>query len=178
MEPSEYCSKWASGERGVMKRNEGRNERSGMRNTEAAVRNEEELQEVWQTAKRSEAPEGHCQLCQYHKKNIKRFIGNAAMVWRICLRITKWRTPYYLAAWVVLMWELLMPGFILKLERSSVKSKCHEIRMALAVGSRRWLIASLMCWLIYRRLMQNCSIELQNVQVSDTTKVEKNYTVG
>jgi len=37
-------SKWISCERGVMKRNEGRNERSGVKDTEAAVRNEEELQ--------------------------------------------------------------------------------------------------------------------------------------
>ncbi|XVJ66352.1 MAG: hypothetical protein HEQ40_09430 [Lacibacter sp.] len=37
-------SKWLSCERGVMKRNEGRNERSGVKNTVAAVRNEEELQ--------------------------------------------------------------------------------------------------------------------------------------
>ena len=33
-------------ERGVMKRNEGRNERSGVKDTVAAVRNEEELQGV------------------------------------------------------------------------------------------------------------------------------------
>jgi len=37
-------SKWFSCERGVMKRNEGRNERSGVKDTVAAVRNEEELQ--------------------------------------------------------------------------------------------------------------------------------------
>jgi hypothetical protein len=35
-----------SSERGVMKRNEGSNERSGVKNTVAAVRNEEELQAV------------------------------------------------------------------------------------------------------------------------------------
>jgi hypothetical protein len=34
-----------------------------------------------------------------------RFIGNAAMVWHIWLQMTKRRTPYYLAAWLVLMWE-------------------------------------------------------------------------
>ena len=33
-------------ERGVMKRNGGSNERSGVKDTVAAVRNEEELQEV------------------------------------------------------------------------------------------------------------------------------------
>jgi len=38
------CSKWFSCERGVMKRNEGSNERSGVKDTVAAVRNEEELQ--------------------------------------------------------------------------------------------------------------------------------------
>ena len=37
-------SKMYSYERGVMKRNEGSNERSGVKDTEAAVRNEEELQ--------------------------------------------------------------------------------------------------------------------------------------
>ena len=38
------CSKWFSYERGVMKRNEGSNERSGVKDTVAAVRNEPELQ--------------------------------------------------------------------------------------------------------------------------------------
>lgn len=33
------CSKWSSYERGVVKWNEGRNERSGMKDTEAAVTN-------------------------------------------------------------------------------------------------------------------------------------------
>jgi len=42
-------SKWFSYERGVMKRNEGSNERSGVRDTVAAVRNEPELQAAWQT---------------------------------------------------------------------------------------------------------------------------------
>ncbi|MEO7263312.1 MAG: hypothetical protein ABIW38_00300 [Ferruginibacter sp.] len=37
-------SKWLSCERGLMKRNEGRNKRSGVKDTVAAVRNEEELQ--------------------------------------------------------------------------------------------------------------------------------------
>ena len=68
MEPGEYCSvglrkagahfdklsviaivcpalkQMDSCERGVMKRNEGSNERSGVKDTVAAVRNEEELQ--------------------------------------------------------------------------------------------------------------------------------------
>lgn len=31
------------------------------------------------------------------------------------------------------------------------ESKCHEERMAVAVGSRRWLMFCLVCWLSYRR---------------------------
>jgi hypothetical protein len=50
------------------------------------------------------------------------------------------------------------------------KSKCHKVRVALAVGSRRWLMLCLVCWLSYRRLKLICSIELPNVQVSDTTE--------
>ncbi|MBS1743104.1 MAG: hypothetical protein JST81_08725 [Bacteroidetes bacterium] len=71
MKPSEYCSiglrkagafpcvllcvwqwdaqpssNYVSCEGGVMKRNEGSNERSGVKDTRAAVRNEEELQVV------------------------------------------------------------------------------------------------------------------------------------
>jgi len=73
MEPSEYCrdslrkgwcipcelgcawlgmpsmKQMVSCERGVMKRNEGSNERSGVKDTVAAVRNEPELQAAWQT---------------------------------------------------------------------------------------------------------------------------------
>jgi len=38
------CNKWFGCERGVMKRNEERNEQSGVKDTVAAVRNEPELQ--------------------------------------------------------------------------------------------------------------------------------------
>jgi len=42
--PGHDANKWISCERGVMKRNEGSNERSGVKDRVAAVRNEPELQ--------------------------------------------------------------------------------------------------------------------------------------
>jgi len=39
------------------------------------------------------------QVCQYHKRIIKNFIGTAALVWRIYLPMIAVERPYYFAAW-------------------------------------------------------------------------------
>ena len=117
MEPSEYCSiglrkagafpcvlhcawlwdaqpwsKCVSCERGVMKRNEGSNERSGVKDTRAAVRNEEELQVVWQTCV---AARRALHVQQY----LKSVINNFNCCWcnglAYLLADDEWRTPIY-----------------------------------------------------------------------------------
>jgi hypothetical protein len=51
------------------------------------------------------------------------------------------------------MGEILMPGFILELKKKrGQKASAMRNERALAVGSRRWLMFCLVCWLSYRRL--------------------------
>lgn len=85
-------------EQGVMKRNVGRNERRGVKDTVAAVRNEEELQVVWQTCV---AARRALHVQQYHKSVINNFIATDAMVWHIYLLTTNDEHLFTGEAWVL-----------------------------------------------------------------------------
>lgn len=97
------CSKWFSCERGVMKRNEGRNERSGVKDTVAAGRNERNCKQ--HDKLRSEvAPEGHCR-CSNTMKVYKKIYCCCCNGLAWLLADDEWRTPIYRRSVGFVRWE-------------------------------------------------------------------------
>ncbi len=97
----------------------------------------------------------------------------AAMVWRICLPNRHEEHRFICSVGIVDVRITIAWIYSEAEKEAEQKASAMRNEMALAVGSRRWLMSRLVCLLSYLRLKPNRSIELQNVQVSDTTEAEQ-----